>query len=485
VPHDEALVAPDGTFTYAELDQRADEVAAGLAARGVRKGDRVALVLPNSAEAAVAIYGVLRAGAAISPVDPSIKPERLAYMLTDSGAALALCDARASGVVGDAAAAAGTEVVTGLESLGDGKPLSQVPADLDLASIIYTSGSTGEPKGVTLTHRNIAFAADSIIEYLALGGEDRVLSVLPLSFGYGLSQLLTCVRVGAALVLEQGLAFPGRIVQQLEEQRVTGLPGVPTVFAVLTGLKGLAERELPDLRFLTNAGAALPVAMVRTLRETFPGARLFSMYGQTECMRISYLPPELIDQKPQSVGIAIPGTEVWIEDEDGEVLEPGRVGELIVRGTHVMQGYWGKTALSAERLREGRWAGERVLATGDLFRRDEDGHLYFVGRRDDIFKSRGEKVAPREVEQVLEGITGVGVAAVVGRPDALLGHAVHAHVVGESGAELDAEALKRHCAEHLEAYKVPQQVTVHEALPRTPNGKIDKAALKGSEPPAA
>jgi long-chain acyl-CoA synthetase len=301
--------------------------------------------------------------------------------------------------------------------------------------------------------------------------------VLPLSFGYGLYQLLTCVRAEGTLVLEAGLGFPGRLVGLLEEERITGVPGVPTIFQVLISLKGLADRDLPHLRFLTNAGAALPSATLAEVRRTFSGARLYSMYGQTECTRVCYLPPDQLDVRPTSVGIPIPGTEAWVEDEDGRVAAPDQVGELMVRGSHVMLGYWKDEKTTAEKLRPGRWPWERVLATGDLFRQDEDGYLYFVARRDDIIKSRGEKVAPREVEEVLHAVPAVREAAVVGVPDQLLGQAVHAHVAPADDQELDPSELRRHCAENLEDHMVPQQVVVHAALPRTPNGKIDRRAL--------
>ena len=231
--------------------------------------------------------------------------------------------------------------------------------------------------------------------------DEVVLLCLPLSFDYGLYQLLLTVLVGGTLVLEKGFAFPGRVVQLLESEGVTGLPGVPTLFGVLLGLRGLEARELPALRYLSNTGAALSVTTIAGLRETFPKARIYSMYGLTECKRVSYLPPHLIDVKPASVGIAIPGTEVWVEDADGNECAPGEVGELMVRGPHVMQGYWNDAEATAKRLRPGRWPWERELMTGDLFKRDAEGHLYFVGRKDDMIKSRGEKVAPREVEEVL------------------------------------------------------------------------------------
>lgn len=474
-----AIVSGDDAVSYGELDRWADGIAASLRALGVERGDRVAIVLPNGLDAAAAIYGILRAGAAFSPLNSTIKEEKLAHVLADSEAAAVLCDPeRAETVAG--AVSRGTEipVLADVQALGRGDGESPpVPVSVDLAAVIYTSGSTGDPKGVTLTHANMTFAADSIIEYLAMERSDVVLCALPLSFDYGLYQLLMCVRNGAKLILEPNFAFAGRVVKLLEDEQVTGLPGVPTVFQVLLSLRGLADRELPALRFLTNTGAALPEPTVQALRRTFPNARLYSMYGLTECKRATYLPPAELASKPTSVGIPIPGTEAWIEDEAGNALGPGAVGELMIRGAHVMQGYWRDAEATSERLRPGRWPWERVLATGDLFRSDEDGYLYFVGRRDDLIKSGGEKVVPRELEDVLHTATGVREVAVVGVPDRLLGQAVHAHVSPQPGAQLEATDLRAHCAQRLEDYMVPRRVVIHDELPRTPNGKIDRLAL--------
>jgi acyl-CoA synthetase (AMP-forming)/AMP-acid ligase II len=312
---------------------------------------------------------------------------------------------------------------------------------------------------VALTHANLTFVVGSIASYLEMTADDRILSGLPLSFGYGLNQLLTCVHARATLVLERSLAFPGRLVELLESERVTGLPGVPTFFSVLTGLDGLAERDLSHLRFLTNAGAALHGPLLDAVRRTFPRARLFSMYGQTECTRVCYLPPDELDARPGSVGIAIPGTEAWVDAS----------GELLVRGPHVMQGYWNDAAATAERIRP-----DGVLATGDLFRTDDEGYLYFVARKDDIINSRGQKVAPREVEEALLEHPAVREAAVVGAPDAILGEAVHAHVVA---LEVSERELRRHCATLLEDHLVPQRIQIHAELPKTVNGKIDRRAL--------
>ena len=474
-----AVVTGERTLSYGELDRLADGFAAALRESGVKRGDRVPVVLPNSAEAAIAIYGILRAGAAFSPVNPTIKRDKLAHVLADSGAAAVVCDAVRADVVREATAVSGQiPVVTDLEAGASGVTEEpQPPLSVDLAAVIYTSGSTGDSKGVALTHGNMTFAADSIVEYLQMSERDRVLCVLPLSFDYGLYQLLMSMRVGATLVLEQGFAFPGRVVQLLESERITGLPCVPTVFHVLLSLRGLADREFPELRYLTNTAAVLPAATIEAVRRTFPNARLYSMYGLTECKRATYLPPEELDARPTSVGIPIPGTEAWIEDDDGNVLGPDEIGQLIVRGAHVMKGYWNDPELTAERLRPGRWPWERVLATGDLFRSDGDGYLYFVGRRDDLIKSGGEKVVPREIEEILHAAPGVHEAAVVGVPDQLLGQAVHAHVSPEPGAHLDPAAVRRYCADRLEDYKVPRQVIVHEQLPRTGNGKVDRLAL--------
>lgn len=486
-PHAAAVVAAT-PLSYAQLDRAADGFAAALRARGVARGDRVAIAMANASETVAALYGCWRAGAAVVPLNPSVKADKLGRVLAHCAASAVVCDEQLAATAEAARAhAASVRVVVAVprsgafETLFAGDAAAAVdhaPAlSEDLALVLYTSGSTGEPKGAMLTHANVRFAVDSIVEYLELTPEDRVLSVLPLSFGYGLSQLLTCVRAAATLVLERGFAFPGRVVELFERERVTGFAAVPTIFQVLTSLSGLAERELPHLRYLTNAGAGLSSEALAAVRRTFAGAQLYSMYGQTECIRISYLPPDQLDVRPDSVGVAIPGTEVWIADEDGREVAPGEVGELMVRGAHVMQGYWQADALTADRLRPGRWPWERVMATGDLFRRDEEGFLYFVSRRDDIIKSRGEKVAPREVEEALIAASGVAVAVVAGVPDRLLGEAVCAFVVADDGAELDPAALRRHCATRLEDYMVPQHVIVREEVPTTPNGKVDRRAL--------
>jgi acyl-coenzyme A synthetase/AMP-(fatty) acid ligase len=352
----------------------------------------------------------------------------------------------------------------------------KVNIDLDLACLIYTSGSTGDAKGVMCDHGNVDFASGSIITYLENVQEDIVIGLLPLSFDYGLYQLLMTFKIGGTLVLEKGFVFPAAALKRIEEERVTGLPGVPTIFAVLLNTD-LSGYDLSSLRYLSNTAAALPPSHIEELRRKFPGATLYSMYGLTETKRTLYLPPCELDRRPGSVGIAIPGTEVWLEDEGGNRLGPGQTGELVIRGRHVMRGYWGADEATRERYRPGPLPGERVCRSGDLLRMDEDGFFYFVGRRDDIIKSRGEKVAPKEVENVLYGLEGVVEAAVVGVADPVLGQAIKAFVVVDR-EDLGEKEILHHCRANLEDYMVPKLVEFRRELPKTDSGKIKKTGLE-------
>jgi acyl-CoA synthetase (AMP-forming)/AMP-acid ligase II len=328
-----------------------------------------------------------------------------------------------------------------------------------------------------LTHRNMLAASTSIATYLRMDGDDVVMNVLPLAFDYGLYQLILTTRVGARLVLERSFAYPAKVIAKMVEEGVTGFPGVPTIFSILAELKGLWGQDFSQLRFVTNTAAALSLKHIRMLRELFPQARIYSMYGLTECKRCTYLPPEDLERKPTSVGLPIPNTEVWVVDEQGQRLEPGQIGQLVVRGATVMRGYWEKPAATAERLKPGPLPGEFVLYTGDLCRIDEEGYVYFVARMDDIIKSRGEKVAPKEVESTLTNIPGVKESAVIGVPDPTLGQAVKAFVVLEEGATLTEKELQRECLRTLEPYAVPRYIQLVPNLPKTSTGKIKKTDL--------
>jgi acyl-CoA synthetase (AMP-forming)/AMP-acid ligase II len=325
-------------------------------------------------------------------------------------------------------------------------------------------------------HSNVVFAASSIIEYLHNVESDIVIGMLPLSFDYGLYQLLMVFKFGGTLVLERSFTYPAAILKRIQDERVTGFPGVPTIYAMLLQMD-LSEFDLSSLRYLSNTAAALPPSHIQQLREKFPWVTVYSMYGLTETKRTLYLPPEELDRRADSVGIPIPGTECWVVDEQGNRLPPGEVGELVVRGRHVMRGYWEDPVLTAQRYRPGELPGERLCYTGDLFRMDQEGFFYFVGRKDDIIKTRGEKVAPKEVETVLYRLDGIIEAAVVGIPDPVLGEAVKAVVVADRTRLTEAQILA-HCRANLEDFMVPQKVEIRDELPKTPSGKIDKKPLK-------
>lgn len=357
------------------------------------------------------------------------------------------------------------------------RPLPRI-IDIDLAALIYTSGSTGNPKGVMMTHHNMVAAATSISTYLENTSSDIILNVLPMSFDYGLYQLLMAMSFGGTLILEKDFIYPSVIVQKLKEERVTGFPGVPTVFAMLFKTGVLDRIELPDLRYVSNTGAALPVEFIKKLRGFFPKARIYSMYGLTECKRVGYLPPEDIDRKPGSVGRAMPNCEVYLADDSGKPVAPGEIGELCIRGSNVMQGYWNLPIETANVLVQGSHPYEKVLRSGDLFRMDDEGYLYFVARKDDIIKSRGEKVSPREVENVLYQLEGIEEAVVIGVQDNVLGEAVKAFVKVSLSHKLTEREVIQHCTRHLENFCVPKFIEFVDELPKSANGKIDKKQLK-------
>jgi long-chain acyl-CoA synthetase len=482
-----ALIAGERRVTYRQLAAQARLLARQLRARGVARGDRVVVMLDNSPETAVAIFAVLQAGAVFSVVNPGTKLEKLAYILNNCSAKALLTEQRLLPVASEAARGAPSVAFTLVapfeESSAEGQieAAAQAGIDLDLAMIVYTSGSTGFPKGVMMTHQNVVAAATSITTYLESRPEDIVLSVLPLAFDYGLYQLLMCVKVGATLVLEKSFTYPAVLLDRLRRENVTGLPLVPTMAAVLLQLKDLAPGMFPALRYITNTAAALPPAHIARLQELFPSTRIFSMYGLTECKRCTYLPPEQLPLRPGSVGIAIPGTEAYVVDEQGRKAPAGATGELVIRGGHVMKGYWGDPEATERSLRPGPFPWEKVLYTGDLFRTDEDGYLYFVGRKDDIIKSRGEKVSPKEVESVLYEMPGLREAAVIGVPDPVLGMAIKAVVVADAQAGLTERDVIRHCARRLEDFMVPKMVEFREALPKSDNGKISRRQVMATQ----
>lgn len=512
-PERVAITLPKARHTYGELDLRANRVAQCLRARGVKRGDRVVILGDNHVDIAVSIFGASKADAAFCVINGQTKADKIEYILRDSGASAFIADAsgqtqwieacvrlRSSGSPLRAVLACGSDAsliaraverakelgLSHAEALAEAErgsldaPPPRSAIDVDLASIIYTSGSTGEPKGAMLTHRNMEFASWSVTTLLQNTPDDVVLGVVPLSFNYGLYQWLMSARLGMRLVMERGFAFPAQVLQRVAAERVTGFPGVPTMFALLGELKNLPDVDLSSMRYVSSTAAAMLPKHFAALRRWFPEADVYSMYGLTECKRVSWLPPRDIDRKPGSVGLPIPGTEFWVIGPDGERLGPNETGELVVRGSHVSPGYWKKPEATARYMRPGALPHEVNLHTGDACRIDEEGYLYFIARLDEVIKTRGEKVAPREVEAALERIEGVLECAVIGVNDDVLGAAVKAFVVLAEGyaGRYTARDITLRLGQMLEPYMVPKHVEFLDALPKTSMGKILKKGLR-------
>jgi len=496
-PNKVAIVCDGVRFTYGEIEAMANKMACAFRDHGIKRGDRILICLQNSVEFVISIFAALKAGAVFVPVNATTKRDKLLFLIHNSGAVAAVLPAcklelagnmlkKAPSLAFTVLAGKGTQELGKLSnsclffhdiqmSYSNLRPQCNV-SGRDLACLIYTSGSTGDPKGVMSGHDNVVFASASIIGYLENTVQDIVINVLPLSFDYGLYQLFMVFRFGGTLVLERSFAFPAKALKLMASEKVTGFPGVPTIFAILLKMD-LSLYDLSSLRYISNTAAALPQGHIRDLQTRFPGASIYSMYGLTETKRTLYLPPDQLNSRPGSVGKPIPGTKAWVEDEFGNRLGPHQIGELVIRGPHVMRGYWKNSEATKARFVIVDPEAERICYSGDLFRMDEEGYFYFVGRKDDIIKSRGEKVAPHEVESVLYDIPDVVEAAVVGVPHYLLGQAINAYVSLRPGSQLVQRDVLRHCRENLEEFMVPQVVEIRQTLPKNLRGKILKRSL--------
>lgn len=498
-----ALVSGEETIGYGALADLVAGVAGGLVRLGVGRGERVAVYLEKRPETVATMFGAAAAGAAFVPLNPLLRQRQVAHILNDCGVRVLVTSAARLATLGETLAgcpALGTVVlVDGAPdgaaipdpvelatwpslSAGGAAPSHRV-IDTDMTAILYTSGSTGLPKGVVLSHRNLVAGARSVSAYLENTPEDRILCVLPLSFDAGFSQLSTAFCAGACAVLMDYL-LPKDVVTQVARHRITGLAGVPPLWMQL------AEARWPDeaaasIRYFTNTGGHMPRSTLDRLRALLPGARPYLMYGLTEAFRSTYLPPSEIDRRPDSMGKAVPNAEILVVGDDGTLCGPGESGELVHRGPLVSLGYWNDPERTDERFRPlpaslraaGLCLEEIAVWSGDTVRMDEDGYLYFVGRRDDMIKSSGYRISPTEIEEVVVNSGLVGEAVAFGAPHPRLGQGIVVVATPPAGGSVDGEAIIAACRAELPPYMVPQLVVERPALARNANGKIDRPAL--------
>ena len=504
-PDAEALKVGIRSCTYGTFAGQIDGFGRGLVANSLGRLERVAVYADKSIEAVAALFGAAQAGGVFVPVNPLLKPNQVAYVLRDCNVValvttavrlrslrhvladspdlrlVVLLDATETDVELDNARPLR---IVGFDALVDCTDRSAVhrTIDADMAAILYTSGSTGSPKGVVLSHRNLVAGARSVASYLENHSGDRILAVLPLSFDYGLSQVTTGFLAGASVVLHNHL-LPADTVRVLAAERITGLAAVPPLWMQLTAFEWPASID-GHLRYFTNSGGVLPPHTLQQLRQRVPSARPFLMYGLTEAFRSTYLPPEEIERRPTSIGKAIPNAEVLVVREDGSECAPDEPGELVHRGALVSMGYWNDQARTAERFRPapcqlpGLTLPEQAVWSGDTVRRDAEGFLYFVGRRDEMIKTSGYRVSPTEVEEAVFRTGLVSEAVAFGLPHPTLGEAIALVALSRTAGFADTQALLAACREFLPGFMLPLHVEwASESLQRNANGKIDRKYL--------
>ena len=525
----EAVLVLDGRqqVTYAEIEQRANAVAHLLLDQGTQRRGSHRLLAVNSSEYVAAYYGILKAGGIVVALNASAEGVTHRQLLTLCGARGLICGRRMARRITGLEDLASLDFVVGwgqewpgphignsrteerrtenrqpvavdcgeksppriskraagavaihrpaTVAGGSGQPPCQSLSSRDRAAIVYTSGSTGKPKGVTLRHANIVANTESIVQYLELTPYDRVMVVLPFHYVYGKSLLNTHVAAGGSIVIENGFLFPQRALDTLERSEATGFSGVPSTFAILLNRSTLAQRELPHLRYVTQAGGAMAPQLQRRLIEALPGKRIFIMYGATEASaRLSYLPPEDLPRKIGSIGKAIPGVTLTVRRDDGTPADVGEVGELVAQGANIMEGYWDNALDTAAVL------DQQGYHTGDLGLHDVEGFLYVVGRKREMIKSGAHRIAPKEIEEILLEHPNVHEAAVVGVPDEMLGEVIAAFISARTNEPLNEREILDWCRRRLPSHKVPGLLRMIEEFERNAAGKINKLRLAES-----
>ncbi|MCA2379132.1 AMP-binding protein [Agrobacterium sp. 22-211-1] len=481
---DQALIHKDIALSYREFAQAASLCAAALQQAGAERGDRVVIFLPRGIEECWSIFGVSMASCVFVPVNALLKSQQIRHIITDCGAKIVISSRAMQEELGAALeglADVSVLLTENIETRSNAPAKTSAAIGEDLAAILYTSGSTGSPKGVMLSHRNLLAGARIVRTYLEITASDRILSLLPFSFDYGLNQLLTAVEQGATTIIST-FRLGDDIVRDLRDHAVTGLAGVPTVWAILTrAAPSLAKTPLPHLRYITNSGGRVPQETVKALREKLPDTKIYLMYGLTEAFRSTFLPPEEIDSRPTSIGKAIPECEIFIVTDKGQRAKPGEPGILVHRGPTVSLGYWNRPEDTAKVLRPHPFipaalGGETVCYSGDLAVEDENGFFSFVARNDAMIKSSGYRISPTEVEESLMSTGLFQQVAVIGLPDPFAGERVHA-VATAANENIDVSAALRKAAEMLAPFMIPRAIELVDRLPVTANGKVDYRAL--------
>jgi acyl-CoA ligase (AMP-forming) (exosortase A-associated) len=505
-PQKEALVHGEQRLNYQQVARLSANFASSLRSTNVKRGDRVGIYLDASVPQVISIFGISRSEGVYVPINALLHPEQVMHIARDCGMKglittpaklAALADVIAQIPTLEFLVVVGAGEIPAIE-IGtyrfDDFTATEPPSvwressiENDLAAILYTSGSTGKPKGVMLSHKNVVAGSCIVSTYLGITDRERILAVLPFSFDAGMNQLMTAFEKGGTLVLIN-FVFAREIVQTLLKERITGLAGVPTLWSLLTQPSSTLEKQpLADLRYITNTGGAMPQAVLKILRKALPTTKIFLMYGLTEAFRSTYLPPEELDRRPTSMGKAIPDTEILVLNEQGQLCKPGEAGELVHRGPTVSLGYWNRPDDTARALRPNPTLPpemgdcEKVCYSGDLVKMDEEGFLYFIGRRDTMIKCSGFRISPTEVEEVLFQTGKLRGAAVIGVPDDMLGQSIKAFVVARDGETLDVDTLLEICADKMPRYMVPKAVEVLSDLPKTSSGKVDYPALRRRE----
>jgi len=489
---DKAAVKDDQTsLTYTQLSERAGHVALKLQNCGIRKGDRVAFYLEQNVEQAIAILAISAAGGVFVPISGFLYTEQVVHILNDSSAHILLTTQPRKTTLDNLPETCPVlETVLLVEDLTGKKDLerSYYAIENDLAALLYTSGSTGLPKGVMLSHKNLITGCYIISDYLKLSFSDHLIGVLQLSFDYGLNQLITMLALGGTYRFMK-LSFPEDIVRVLKEEEITGFAGIPPIWASLVR-SSLEKSSLPHLRYITNSGGAIPTHVLNFLKRALPTTEIVLMYGLTEAFRSTYLPPSELEKRPTSMGKAIPNTEIFVLSEDGKLCGPNEVGELVHRGPTVAMGYWNRQEETALMYKEYSLNGnngsipERVVYSGDLVRMDEEGYLYFVGRKDAMIKCSGVRISPTEIEEVIFRSGLVREAAAIGVPDTIAGQIIKVFVVPvndnrSSSSEFEGRLID-FCGARMPRYMVPRYVEIVASIPKTAHGKVNYNCLRKS-----